>query len=247
VTRPEMRFVAVKTTEQQDVQALHRLRERRLQDRTALCNRLRGLLAEYGLILPQGVNLLRRRLPELLEDGENGLSDLFRQLLAQGYQQLQELDRHIEFYTWEMKRQSQQDEACRRLQTIPGYGPIVASVFHSVTGSGEAYRRGRDVSASLGLVPRQHSSGGKEVLLRISKRGDRYLRSLLVHGARSVVIQAAKKDDRLSRWINKVRAERGFNKVRAERGFNKVVVALANKMARMKWAVLVNETVYQSA
>jgi transposase len=238
VTRPEMRFVAVKTTEQQDVQALHRLREKRLQDRTALCNQLRGLLAEHGLILPQGVNLLRRRLPELLEDGENGLSDLFRQLLAQGYQQLQELDGHIEYYTHEMKRQSQQDEACRRLQTIPGYGPVVASVFHSVIGNGEAYRRGRDVSASLGLVPRQHSSGGKEVLLRISKRGDRYLRSLLVQGTRSVVIQAAKKDDRLSRWINKVRAERGFNKV---------VVALANKMARIGWAILVNKTVYQSA
>jgi len=237
VTRPEMRFVAVKTTAQQDVQALHRLREKRLQERTALCNQLRGLLAEYGLILPQGVNLLRRRLPELLEDGENGLSDLFRQLLAQGYQQFQELDRHIEYYTQQVKRLSQQDEACRRLQTVPGYGPIVSSVFQSVIGNGEAYRRGRDVSASLGLVPRQHSSGGKAVLLRISKRGDRYLRSLLVHGARSVVIQAAKKDDRLSRWINTVRAERGFNKV---------VVALANKMARIGWAVLVNKTVYQS-
>ena len=238
VIRPEMRFVSVKTPEQQDVQALHRLRERRLQERTALCNQLRGLLAEYGLILPKGVNILRRRLPELLEDGENGLSDLFRRLLAQSYQQLQELDGYIDFYTQEMKRQSQQDEACRRLQTIPGYGPIVASVFHSVVGNGEAYRRGRDVSASLGLVPRQHSSGGKEVLLGISKRGDRYLRSLLVHGARSVVIQATKKDDRLSRWINKVKAERGFNKA---------VVALANKMARIGWAVLVNKTVYQSA
>jgi len=158
--------------------------------------------------------------------------------LAQSYQQLQELDGYIDFYTQEMKRQSQQDEACRRLQTIPGYGPIVASVFHSVVGNGEAYRRGRDVSASLGLVPRQHSSGGKEVLLGISKRGDRYLRSLLVHGARSVVIQATKKDDRLSRWINKVKAERGLNKA---------VVALANKMARIGWAVLVNKTVYQSA
>ena len=114
----------------------------------------------------------------------------------------------------------------------------MAGVFHSVVGSGEAYRRGREVSASLGLVPRQHSSGGKEVLLSISKRGDRYLRSLLVHGARSVVIRAAKKDDRLSRWINKVKAERGFNKA---------VVALANKMARIGWAVLVNKTVYQIA
>jgi len=238
VIRPEMHFVAVKTPEQQDIQALHRLREKRLQERTALCNQLRGLLAEYGLILPKGVNILRRRLPELLEDGENGLSDLFRRLLAQSYQQLQELDGYIDFYTQEMKRQSQQDEACQRLQTIPGYGPIVAGVFHSVVGNGEAYRRGRDVSASLGLVPRQHSSGGKEVLLGISKRGDRYLRSLLVHGARSVVIQATKKDDRLSRWINKVKAERGFNKA---------VVALANKMARIGWAVLVNKNVYQIA
>jgi transposase len=238
VIRPEMRFVSVKTPVQQDIQAVHRVREKRLQERTALCNQLRGLLAEYGLILPQGVNILRRRLPELLEDGENGLSDLFRRLLAQSYQQLQELDGYIDFYTQEMKRQSQQDEACRRLQTIPGYGPIVAGVFHSVVGNGEAYRRGRDVSASLGLVPRQHSSGGKEVLLGISKRGDRYLRSLLVHGARSVVIRAAIKDDRLSRWINKVKAERGFNKA---------VVALANKMARIGWAVLVNKTVYQSA
>jgi len=238
VIRPEMHFVAVKTPEQQDIQALHRLREKRLQERTALCNQLRGLLAEYGLILPKGVNILRRRLPELLEDGENGLSDLFRRLLAQSYQQLQELDGYIDFYTQEMKRQSQQDEACQRLQTIPGYGPIVASVFHSVVGNDEAYRRGRDVSASLGLVPRQHSSGGKEVLLGISKRGDRYLRSLLVHGARSVVIQATKKDDRLSRWINKVKAERGFNKA---------VVALANKMARIGWAVLVNKNVYQIA
>ena len=238
VIRPEMRFVPVKTPAQQDVQALHRLRERRLQERTALCNQLRGLLAEYGLIFPEGINVLHRRLPELLEDCENDLSDLFRRLLAQSYQQLQALDEYIDFYTQEMKRQSQQDEACRRLQTIPGYGPIVAGVFHSAVGNGEAYRRGRDVSASLGLVPRQHSSGGKEVLLGISKRGDRYLRSLLVHGARSVVIRAAKKDDRLSRWINKIRAARGFNKA---------VVALANKMARIGWAVLANKTVYQAA
>jgi transposase len=236
--RPQMRFVVVKTTEQQDIQALHRLREGRLADRTALCNQLRGLLAEYGVILPKGVTSLRRRLPALLEDAENGLSDLFRRLAAQGYQQLQALDSQIDFYTQEMVHQSQHSDACRRLQTIPGYGPIVAGVFHSVVGQGEAYRRGRDVSAAVGLVPKQHSSGGKAVLLGISKRGDRYLRSLLVHGARSVVIQAAKKDDRLSRWINKIKAERGFNKA---------VVALANKMARIGWAVLVNKTEYQAA
>ena len=238
VVNPEMRFVAVKSPEQQDVQAVYRLRERRIADRTALCNQLRGLLAEYGLILTKGVNVVRKRLPELMEDAENGLSDRFRRLLAQSYRELRELDEHIDFYTQEMVRESQQSEACQRLQTIPGYGPIVASVFHSVVGSGEAYRRGRDVSASIGLVPRQHSSGGKEVLLGISKRGDRYLRSLLVHGARSVVIQAAKKDDRLSRWINKVRAERGYNKA---------TVALANKMARIGWAVLAHKSVYQTA
>ena len=238
VVRPEMRFVSVKTTEQQDIQALHRLRERRLGDRTALCNQLRGLLAEYGLVFPKGVTTLRRRLPELLEDGENGLSDLFRQLLARGYQQLQELDEHIDFYTRELVHQSQQDDACQRLQTIPGFGPIVASVFHSVVGHGEAYRRGRDVSASVGLVPRQHSSGGKEVLLGISKRGDRYLRSLLIHGARSVVIQAKAKDDRLSRWINRLVSTRGFNKA---------VVALANKMARIGWVILAKKTTYQVA
>ncbi len=238
VTRPEMRFVEVKTPKQQDVQALHRLRERRLKERTALCNQLRGLLGEYGLVIPQGVNVVRRRLPEVLEDAENGLSDALRRLLAQSYQQLQELDGHIKFYTQELSRQSQHSEACQRLQTVPGFGPIVASVFHSVVGNGEAYRRGRDVSASLGLVPQQHSSGGKDRLLGISKRGDRYLRSLLVHGARSVVSQVAEKDDRLSRWIKRVKAERGFNKA---------VVALANKMARMGWAVLANKTVYQAA
>jgi transposase len=238
VVRPEMRFVGVKTPAQQDIQALHRLRERCLGDRTALCNQLRGLLAEYGLVFPKGVTTLRRRLPGLLEDGENGLSDLFRQLLAQGYQQLQELDGHIDFYTQELVYQSQQDDTCQRLQTIPGFGPIVASVFHSVVGHGEAYRRGRDVSASIGLVPRQHSSGGKEVLLGISKRGDRYLRSLLIHGARSVVIQAKAKDDRLSRWINRLVSTRGFNKA---------VVALANKMARIGWVILSKKTTYQAA
>ncbi|MCP5443301.1 MAG: IS110 family transposase [Chromatiaceae bacterium] len=238
VVNPEMRFAAVKTTEQQDIQALYRLRERRIADRTALCNQLRGLLAEYGLVLPKGVHVVRKRLPELLEDAENGLSDLFRRLLAQSYQQLRELDEHIDFYTREMMRESRQNDACQRLQTIPGYGPIVASAFHSKVGTGETYRCGRDVSASLGLVPRQHGSGGKEVLLSISKRGDRYLRSLLVHGARAVVIRAVNKKDRLSRWINKVRAQRGYNKA---------TVALANKMARIGWAVLAHKSVYQPA
>jgi transposase len=238
VSRPQMRFVAVKSTEQQDIQALHRLRERRLQERTGLCNQLRGLLAEYGLTTGQGVNTLRRRLVEWLEEADNGLSDFLRRLLAQAYRQLQELDEHIRFYTRQVEQYSQQYEACERLKTIPGFGTIVASAFYSTVGNGQSYRRGRDVSAALGLVPRQHSSGGKDVLLGISKRGDRYLRSLLVHGARAVVMRAANKDDALSRWINKVRAQRGHNKA---------VVALANKMARIGWAVLAHKSTYQAA
>lgn len=236
VTRPQMRFVAIKAPDQQDVQALHRLRDRSVKMRTGLCNQVRGLVGEYGLVCAKGVSTLRRQIPRWLEDAENGLSDFFRRLLSQSYQQLQILDEDIEFYTRELKRYSQQNDACQRLQTIPGFGPIVASVFHSHVGNGEDYRRGRDVSASIGLVPRQHSSGGKDTLLGISKRGDRQLRSLLVHGARAVVSRAGKKDDQLSRWINKIRAERGINKA---------TVALANKLARIGWAVLAHNTVYK--
>lgn len=233
-----MRFVEIKTEAQQDIQALHRLRERRIQERTALCNQLRGLLAEYGLILPKGISAIRRRLPELLEDGENGLSDFFRRLLAQSYQQLQELDIHIEVYGEELKCYSRHSDACQRLQTVPGYGPVVASAFSGYVGNAEGFCQGRDVSASIGLVPRQHSSGGKELLLGISKRGDRYLRCLLIQGARAVVLRANKHDDPLSRWINRLVDRRGKNRA---------IVALANKMARIGWAVLRHKTVYQPA
>jgi len=236
VVRPEMRFVPVKTPEQQDIQALQRLRERCIADRTALSNQIRGLLGEYGIVLPQGVHTLRRRLPLILEDAENGLSDLFRRLLAESYRRLQALESHIEFFTKELENYSRQNEAVRRLEAIPGYGPVVAPVFYSQIGDGRAWRRGRDVSASLGVVPRQYSSGGKERLQGISKRGDGYLRSLLIHGARSVVRAAEGKDDRLSRWVNRIRAERGYNKA---------VVAMANKMARIGWAILRNNTEYQ--
>lgn len=236
VTRPEMRFAAINTQEQQDIQALHRLRERRVQERTALCNQARGLLAEYGIVITLGVRSLQRKLPELLEDAENSLSDVFRQYLVQIQQQLQELDAHIGFYTDILKEQNRKNEVCQRLQTIPGFGAIVASLFYSIVGNGEVYRRGRDVSAALGLVPKQHSSGGKERLLGISKRGDRYMRSLLVHGARSVIIHAANKDDKLSRWVNRIKAERGHNKA---------AVALANKMARIGWAVIAHKTTYR--
>jgi transposase len=150
VTRPEMRFVAAKTIEQQDIQALHRLRERRIQDRTALCNQVRGLLAEYGLILPLGIKVIRKEIPLLLEDAENELSHFFTTLLAQSYQQLEEIDQHIDFYTAQVNVMNHQNENCERLQSIPGFGPIVSSVFYSIVGDGKAYRRGRDVSAAVG-------------------------------------------------------------------------------------------------
>jgi transposase len=229
-----MHFVPVKTEAQQDVQALHRLRERRLQERSALCNQLRGLLAEYGLVLPQGIHIVRCRLPALLEDAENGLSDFFRRLLAQGYEQLQQLETHINVYNEEIKRYSRQSKACQRLQTIPGFGPVVASAFVSHVANGESYRRGRDVSASIGLVARQH----KQVLLGISKRGNRYLRCLLIQGARAVVYRVTDKDDALSCWIKRLIARSGINRA---------IVALANKMARIAWAVVRHERLYQPA
>jgi len=235
---PSMRFVAVKTVAQQDLQALIRLREGAINARTAGANRVRGLLGEYGLVTGKSLGALHRALPLILEDASNGLTEVFRRLLNQQRQHLLELDAHIAMLTAELTALSKQDDRVGRLQTVPGYGPIVASVFASVMGDGAQYRRGREASASLGLVPRQHGSGGKNVLLGISKRGDRYLRSLLIHGARAVVYAARKKDDPLSRWINRRRETRGMNKA---------TVALANKLARIGWAILRHGTTYQPA
>jgi transposase len=236
LNRPKVTVVAVKTVAEHDTQAIHRMRSQCLRDRTSLSNSTRGLLGEYGISLPKGLTTLRRKIPQLLEDAENGLSMRFRHLLARRYEQLVELDEHIAFYTKELELLGQQDEACQRLQTIPGFGPIVASAFRSAIGDGSVYKCGRNAAASLGLVPRQHSSGGKNVLLGISKRGDRYLRQLLVHGARAVVRNAANREDSLSRWILRLQERRGWNKT---------VVAVANKLARIGWAVLRYKTPYE--
>lgn len=235
---PGIRSVTPKTVEQQDVQSLVRLREGAINARTAAVNRMRGLLGEYGIVTRTGVGALRRTLPEVLEDASNGLSERMRLWLDQERQHLRELDAHIEALTAELTALSQQDDRMQRLQTAPGYGPIVASVFASVVGDGQQFRCGREASASVGLVPRQHSTGGKTILLGISKRGDRYLRSLLIHGARAVANAARKKDDPLSRWINRLREKRGMNKA---------TVALANKLARIGWAILRHGTTYQPA
>jgi transposase len=181
---------------------------------------------------------MRRALPELLEDATHGLTERFRRLLRQAQGELLELDAHVDALTAELKAAAREDDSARRLQTVPGFGPIVAAVFAANLGDGRQYPNGRAASAALGLVPRQHSSGGKERLLGISKRGDRYLRSLLVHGARAVARAAVNKDDRLSRWVNRLRETRGPNKA---------TVALANKLTRIGWAVLAHRTVYQPA
>ena len=236
--RPNMPLVGIKTAEEQDMQALHRIRSQCLRDRTALSNSTRGLLGEYGIVFAKGIPTLRKKIPEILEDAENGLSLDFRNLLARRYEQLVEMDEHIAFYTKRLESISQEDDACVRLQTAPGFGSIVSSAFRGAIGDGRAYARGRDAAASIGLVPRQYSSGGKKVLLAISKRGDKYLRKQLIHGARAVVLQAANKEDPLSLWINRIREERGWNKA---------VVAMANKMARIGWAILRHNTSYQPA
>jgi len=234
--RPKMRFVRIKTTEQQDTQALHRLRDGAVSHRNKVCNRIRGLLAEYGILMARGVVTLRKAIPELLGDGDHGLSDNFRRLLQQAYRQLQELDAHIHTYDHAVKQQARENEAAKRLMSIPGYRLVVSSVYLSAAGDGSAFRRGREVSAYIGLVPRQHSTGDKSVLLGIRKRGHRQLRTLLIHGARAVVRYAPEKDDALSRWVTTLVVRRGKHKA---------TVALANKLARIGWAVLTRGEVYQ--
>lgn len=237
VVRPEMRFVRTKEQSQQDIQALHSLRKKCERDRTANCNEIRGLLYEHGIILPLGVHHVYKQLPDLFDTQvDNGLSDLFKELLAQHYQKLEALNEHLAWYTRKIKALSQ-DEACQRLQSIPGIGPIIASAFYQHVGNGSEFKNGRAVSASIGLVPRQHSSGGKQNLLGISKRGDGYLRTLLIHGARSVMRVSKHKDSPLAQWIRRLEQTRGKNKA---------AVALANKLARIGWAILTNGSCYSA-
>jgi transposase len=235
VGRPQQRFTAVHRIEEHDLQALHRLRRGYLDERTALSNRLRGLLTEYGIVVPKGISSLRRRLPELLEDAEQTLSDFVRSLLWNGWQHLRALDQQIQHCDEQLKAQLKTDAVAQRLLQIPGFGPVVASTWRARMGDGRQFRRGRDAAAACGLVPRQHTTGGRPQLLGITKCGDKELRSLLIHGARSVVIHAHRKDDALSRWVCQVKARRGIHKA---------TVALANKMARIAWAISVNEADY---
>lgn len=237
VGRPNMRFVTAKTVAQQDMLAVHRIRSELVRQRTAKANQIRGLLAEYGVIVPVGINTLRRALPEIQEDVENGLSDLFRRLLIGLQADLIELDQRVEQLDGEIQTAAKENEIARRLQSIPGIGPITATALAASVGDGRQFQRGRDMAAWLGLPPGQHSSGGKDRLLGMSKRGDRYLRTLLIHGARAVIQTAANKTDPRSRWIVGVVARRHKNVA---------AVALANKNARIAWALIVRGGAYDN-
>ena len=229
VGRPTMRFVPVKSIEQQDIQMLHRIRSGLVKERTALANRMRGLLGEYGIIIAIGLVKLRQQLPEILEDAENGLTMAARQIFADLQEQLIELDKQVVVYGEKIQALHRSSEVSQRLAEVPGIGPITATALLASLGDGKAFESARQVAAWLGLVPRQDSSGGKPKLLGISKRGDVYLRTLLIHGARAVVKTAAKKDDAQSRWINDLVKRRNANIA---------AVAVANKNARMVWALL---------
>jgi transposase len=238
VTRPNMRFVAIKSIVQQDLQSLHRIRSNLIQSRTALVNQIRGLLAEYGVIIPKQVQNLRNQLPEILADDKNELSIIMRTEFNLLYQDLVNLDDRISSYDTKLKEICNNNRDCQRILEIEGVGFITATAIIAAVGDPKAFKNGREFSAWLGLVPRQSSSGGKERLLGISKRGDKYIRTLLIHGARSVVCKVSNKEDKRSIWIQKLKERRGMNKT---------CVAVANKNARIIWALLNKKEAYKKA
>lgn len=236
-TRPTMRFVPVKSEVQSDVQALHRARERLVAERTALINHLRALLLERGIVAPKGRRKLEDALATFADDAPATLSPRLRLLVEDQRAEWRELDRRIAAFDAEFVRMAREDAAARRLATIPGIGPINATALAAAVGNAQNFCRGRDLAAWLGLTPRQMTTGGKPRLLGISKRGNRYLRKTLIHGARAVLPHLAESATPLGRWVKAMLA-------RAHK--NIVVVALANKLARIAWAVLAHGTTYDA-
>jgi transposase len=237
VARPTMRFVAVKSNEQLDLQAVHRIRERLIGERTAVINQIRGFLIEYGLPVKEGRASLRRDLPSILEHAENGLSPRMRQLIARLREHWHALEAQIAQYTRDVELVARHHDDCRRLVTVPGIGPLGATALVAAVGNGAMFGKGRELAAWLGLVPRQHSTGGKSTLLGIGKRGNRYVRMLFIHGARSCLKHLNREHHELGLWMTQLEQ-------RAHK--NVVAVALANKMARIAWAVLARQEVYRS-
>lgn len=238
VQRPTMRFVPIKTAGQLDLQALHRVRDRLVSRRTALINQIRAFLLERGIPIGKGPAHLRRRMPSLLDpERSKPVSDRMIRLLSRLWQEWQQLDQQIADLTTELEMIARNDEACRRLCTIPGIGPLGATALVAAVADASGFKSGRDLAAWLGLVPRQHSTGGKPRLLGISKRGNRAIRRLLVHGARAVLQFADRQPGRVGAWLRGLQA-------RAHR--NVAAVALANKLARIAWAVLTRKETYRT-
>ncbi len=236
VQRPTMRFVPVKTDDQLDIQALHRARERWIARRTSLVNQLRAFLLERGIVVRQGPEFLRDYLPTFFGDTETTLSGCMRTILLELWHEWEELEGRIARANETMTAMVADHEACQRLQSIPGIGIVTATAIVAAIGNGAAFRKGRDFAAWLGLVPKQFSTGGKPRLLGISKRGNPYLRQLFVHGARAVFSRSKRDRHHFGSWLNEL-------ELRKKPSVS--IVALANKLARIAWAVLTKEQLYQ--
>jgi transposase len=231
--RPTMRFVPVKSTDQQDLQSLHRARDRLICQRTALINHTRGLLAEYGIVLPQGPWRFTAQAPAMIASTE--LSELARAIFGELLDQLSDLDRRVKKLDATMVGLCRTNAACRRLAKLPGVGPVVATAIVAAVDDGQQFRSGREMAAWIGLVPRQYTTGGKPRLGGIGRRANHYLRRQMIHGARAVVSRLPKHADGRAIWLQALVARRGFNRT---------IVALANKTARIAWALLNRKEVY---
>lgn len=236
---PGMPYVKPKTVEQQDIQSLLRIRNNYLEMRISVSNQIRGLMKEYGVFVKEGYKNLCSLLPNIVSrDTENGLSPMMKELIEGQYVMLLMFDQKIDELDIQIKNQADNNEACQRLQSIDGVGPITALAIIALVGNGEGFKNGRHFAAYVGLVPKQHSSGSRECLLGISKRGDSYVRELLIHGGRAVARTCNKKTDAKSSWVNRIK-ETG--------GFNKAAVAVANKNARIIMAMLLSGQTYKKA
>jgi transposase len=230
-----MRFVPIKTVEQQDILMIHRGRELAIKQRTSQVNQIRGFLNEYGVIIVKGISQLNQLIP-LLEKNKEKLTPLITDLIKQLYEQFKLCDEQVKNYDRQLKKLANQNTLCQEVQKMQGVGPLIASAIVATMGDPNAFKNGREVAAWLGLTPRQYSSGDKIVLGGISKRGDRYMRKLLVQGARTAVKVCENKKDKLSQWVAS-KKQRG--------GFNKAAVALANKNARMIWVIMADGECYR--
>jgi transposase len=238
IVRPSMRFVSIKSVEHQDIQALHRVRERLIKERTALGNQIRGLLSEYGIILPIGIQNVRKNLPLILDNTENELTPISREFFAELYTELCSIEERIAKCHRHIERIFLSNPVCHKLAEVEGVGTLTATALIASVGDSRIFDNGRQMAAWLGLVPRQSSTGGKTVLLGITKRGNRYLRTLLIHGARAVLRYAPNKSDARSRWITSIKDRRGSNIA---------AVSLANKNARILWALMSRDEIYRKA